>query len=145
MLTIKDFYALSLDELYGILALRSEVFVVEQQSIYHDLDGVDQQCLHIFARDAEGICGYARVIPPGVKYDEPAFGRLVVHPRARKSGLGRKLLTAATQRIHADYPNEPVRIEAQTYLQKFYESEGFVQASDLYVLDGLPHIVMLKR
>jgi len=144
-LTTKKFGELSLDELYSLLALRSKVFVVEQDSAYHDPDGLDQQALHILAHDSGELAGYARLLPPGLKYDEPALGRLVTSQKARKSGIGKQVITEAIRRIQADFPGETIRIEAQHYLKHFYEGYGFVQAGGLYELDGISHIVMLKE
>lgn len=143
-ITLKPFHELAVGELYALLKLRSDVFVVEQQSIYHDLDGYDQSALHVLAQDDQGLAGYVRLLPAGLKYDEPAFGRLVVAPRARKTGVSATLIHEALGSIHARWPNLPTRIEAQAYLKDYYTRFGFVPEGDIYSMDGIPHIQMLR-
>ena len=143
--TLKPFHELTVGELYGLLKLRSEVFVVEQQSIYHDLDGCDQNALHLLAQDEQGLAGYVRILPAGLKYDEPAFGRLVVAPHARKTGLGSTLIHEALSFIQSRWPNYPTRIEAQAYLKDYYTRFGFAPEGEVYSLDGIDHIQMLRK
>lgn len=141
---LKPFHSLSVGELYALLSLRSEVFVVEQQSIYHDLDGYDQSALHLLAQDEQGLAGYARILPPDSKHREPSFGRLVVAMRARKTGLGTQLVRAALSEIKSRWPSHPIRIDAQLYLKDYYTRFGFMPDGEDYVLDGIPHIQMIR-
>ena len=145
----KSFAELTLDELYTLLALRQEVFVVEQRSIYQDVDGLDPKAAHLLAfDDAEGapfLSAYLRVLPPGVKVPgESSIGRVVTSPRARGRGLGREIVERGIARLDADFPGTPIRISAQHYLQRFYESLDFHAEGDVYDEDGIPHIEMVR-
>ncbi|QSQ18845.1 GNAT family N-acetyltransferase [Pyxidicoccus parkwayensis] len=145
----KSFPELTLDELYALLALRQEVFVVEQRSIYQDVDGLDAASLHLLAYDdAQGtpfLAAYLRVLPPGVKFpDECSLGRVVTSPRARGRGQGRELVARGLARLDADFPAAAIRISAQHYLQRFYEDFGFHAEGDVYDEDGIPHIEMVR-
>jgi ElaA protein len=141
---IKKFHELTLDELYAVLALRNLVFVVEQQSIYNDTDGLDQNSLHLLVKDDVDLIGYVRILPPKLKFGEAAFGRLVVAQNVREKGLGKKLLSEVIQHIKTVFPAATIRIEAQAYLKAWYEKFGFKQAGEIYDLDGIPHIEMVK-
>lgn len=145
----KSFAELTLDELYTLLALRQEVFVVEQRSLYQDVDGLDREAAHLLAfEDAEGgpfLAAYLRVLPPGVKFPgASSLGRVVTSPRARGRGLGRDIVERGLARLDAEYPGTPIRISAQHYLQRFYESVGFHAEGDVYDEDGIPHIEMVR-
>ena len=141
----KRFSELTLEQLYALLALRSEVFVVEQRSLYLDADGYDAQSLHLLGRTPDGRLGaYLRVLPPGLKHAEPSIGRVVTAPWARRQGLGRELFGRGVAFVDARYPGVPIRIGAQAYLQRFYEAFGFVRVSDVYDEDGIPHIDMRR-
>lgn len=144
----KQYSELTLDELYAVLALRSEVFVVEQRSLYQDVDGLDLECHHLLATsDAEGtrfLAAYLRVLPPGLKFEEASLGRVVVSPRARGQGLGRELTAKGLAFIEAKYPGHRIRISAQHYLLAFYEGFGFRAEGDVYDEDGIPHIEMVR-
>ena len=146
----KAFAELSLDELYDVLALRQEVFVVEQRSIYQDVDGLDRASEHLLAMDeAQGtpfLAAYLRVLPPGVKFPaECSLGRVVTSPKARGRGLGRELTERGIARLVERFPGTAIRISAQHYLQRFYESLGFQAEGDVYDEDGIPHIEMVRR
>ena len=144
----KQYSELTLDELYAVLALRSEVFVVEQRSFYLDADGLDAKCHHLLATEqAEGapyLAAYLRVLPPGLKFEEASIGRVVVSPRARRLGLGRELTAKGIAFIEAKHPGHRIRISAQHYLLKFYEGFGFRAVGDVYDEDGIPHIEMVR-
>jgi len=144
----KQFSELTLDELYAVLALRSEVFVVEQRSFYLDADGLDAKCHHLLGTaHSEGtplLAAYLRVLPPGLKFEEASLGRVVVSPRARGQGLGRELTAMGIAFIEAKYPVRRIRISAQHYLLAFYESFGFRAEGDVYDEDGIPHIDMVR-
>lgn len=144
----KPFTALTVDELYQVLALRSEVFVVEQKSIYLDADGYDRRAHHLLGIQPEEpepfLAAYLRVLPPGLKYPEASLGRVVTSPRARRYGHGKTLIERGLAFIDANHPGAAVRIGAQHYLQRFYEGFGFRRISDVYDEDGIPHIDMLR-
>lgn len=139
------FSALSLDELYDLLQLRDRVFVVEQDSVYGDVDGLDRQCLHVLGRDAAGaLRGYARLLPPGLKYPACAgIGRVVLDPAARGTGLGKALLRQALDAALAHWPG-PVRLSAQIDKQGLYEAFGFVAQGEPYDDGGILHVDMLR-
>ena len=147
--TWKSFPELTLDELYALLALRQEVFVVEQRSIYQDVDGLDGGSLHLLGHeDAEGgpyLAAYLRILPPDLKFPgASSLGRVVTSPKARGRGLGREIVERGLAQLDARYPEAPVRISAQHYLQRFYEDFGFHAEGDVYDEDGIPHIDMLR-
>lgn len=142
---IKHFSDLTPDELYDILKLRQQVFVVEQQCIYLDCDDKDQKSDHLMLKDSLGkLVAYARVLPGGVSYSEVSIGRVVSSPMARGTGAGRKIMNAALDFISKTYGDVPVRIGAQSYLIEFYRSFGF-EPLDEYMEDGIPHTIMLKK
>lgn len=132
--------------LYEILRLRQEVFVVEQNCVYQDADGLDQDSYHFLVRAAQEqeVAGYLRVIPPGEKENGPQVGRVLILEKYRKKGLARRLMLEALKRVQAIYPNQPVTVSAQCYLQKFYESLGFYTESEPYDEDGIPHVRMVR-
>jgi ElaA protein len=144
----KRFPELTLDELYRLLALREQVFVVEQKSIYQDADGYDRGAHHLLGSlsgaPEPSLAAYLRVLPPGLKYPEASFGRVVTAPSARRQGYGKLLVEKAIAFIEANHPGAPIRIGAQHYLQRFYEGFGFRRVSDVYDEDGIPHIDMLR-
>ena len=132
------------DEAYALLQLRAEVFVVEQDCAYQDLDGKDEPALHVSAWEGGKCVATARVLPPGVSYAEPSIGRVVVHADHRKYGLGRELMGHALAASLDRWPEAGIRISAQTYLEAFYQSLGFVTCSEHYLEDGLPHVQMFR-
>jgi len=144
--TCKFFIELTLEELYEIMALRQEVFVVEQDCPYLDADGKDPKSWHLMGRNGEGkLLAYARLLPEGVSYSGYAsFGRVVSSPEARRSGVGRQLMQAVMAEMQVLFPNQPIRIGAQQYLIKFYESFGFHADSEMYLEDGIPHVEMVS-
>ena len=143
--TTKPFAALTLAELYALLQLRSEVFVVEQTCPFQDIDGQDQVAQHLLGSTATGeLAAYARLFAPGQYYEQASIGRVVTAPRYRHLGLGRQLLAQAIVQCEVQFGPQPIKIGAQQYLQAFYESFGFVQQGAGYVEDGIPHIYMLR-
>lgn len=141
----KSFDELTTTELYAILHLRNEVFVVEQQCPYQDLDYSDQKGLHLMGTDEQGrLLAYTRIFAPGIKFEEASIGRVVTSPQARGKGAGRQLMEQSIAVLQARYGVIPIRIGAQQYLQQFYASLGFAQTSDTYMEDGIPHIEMLR-
>jgi len=143
--TIKPFAALTSLELYALLQLRSEVFVVEQTCPFQDIDGLDQAAHHLLGRTETGeLAAYARLFGPGHSYAQASIGRVVTAPRYRRVGLGRQLLGQAIGGCEELFGSQPIKIGAQLYLQAFYESFGFVQQGEGYLEDGIPHIYMLR-
>lgn len=142
------FNELTVGELYAVLEVRQRVFVVEQKCAYLDADGLDHAAHHLLGwqNTSEGLllAAYARLFPPGIKYTEASIGRVLTHPDARGSGLGKALMEEAIQRIADAQWTGPIRIAAQMYLQPFYEGFGFRRASDQYLDDGIWHIDMLR-
>ncbi len=136
---------LTTDELYDVFVLRQTVFVVEQRCAYLDADGVDRRSRHLYTRDGTGLMvAYLRLVEPGVKYEEPSIGRVITHPRARRSGLGRELMAEGLRAAAAFYPGAAVRIGAQSWLEDFYRSFGFERVGDEYLEDDIPHIEMFR-
>ena len=140
----KPFNDLSPDELYQILRLRSEVFVVEQQCVFLDMDNKDQQSWHLMGWSDDRLIAYTRLMPPDLAYANPSIGRVVTSPSSRGTGLGRILMEKSLAEIDTLFGKLPVTIGAQVYLKKFYESLGFIQSSDLYDEDGIDHIQMTR-
>ncbi|MFN4008140.1 MAG: GNAT family N-acetyltransferase [Chitinophagaceae bacterium] len=141
---ITPFHELSSKVLYDILQLRSVVFVVEQNCVYLDADGKDEHALHLYGLLDTTIVAYARLLPQGISYDNYcSIGRVVSNPNFRKHGFGKQLLQVAIQACNVHFQHTPIKIGAQQYLQDFYESFGFVVASDMYLEDGIPHITMV--
>jgi len=139
----KKFDGLNAHELYAILQLRNEVFVVEQNCVFQDADNKDQLCHHVMGWQGNDLVAYARIVPPEISYSESSIGRIVTSPVARKGGLGRELVKQTIQELYSLFGKIPIKIGAQRYLHKFYESFGFKQTSDVYIEDDIPHIEML--
>lgn len=143
--TLKKFEELTVTELYEILRLRTEVFVVEQDCVFQDMDNRDQHCYHLLGRKGELLAAYTRIVPTGIAYDDaPSIGRVVTSPQARGEGLGRELMIQSIKELSRVYGESTIKIGAQLYLKKFYESLGFVQSSDIYDEDGIDHIEMTR-
>lgn len=141
---VKKFEELELQELYQILQLRSEVFVVEQDCVYQDIDGKDEKALHVLGFEDEKFVAYTRLFPPGIYFTEAAIGRVVVKEQNRKSSYGHEILRASIKAIEEHYRTNEIKLSAQTYLTKFYESHGFKQIGEGYLEDGIPHIAMIR-
>ncbi len=140
----KSFAQLSAPELYQILALRSEVFVLEQNCVYLDPDGVDQVAWHLWAHDAGQMQAYLRVIPAGVKFAEVSLGRVLTHASVRGKTLGQALLGRGLHHIEQQYGKVALRISAQLYLERFYQGFGFQTCGEPHDEDGIPHVQMLR-
>jgi ElaA protein len=138
--------ALGVDEVYDLLALRAAVFVVEQRCAYLDPDGVDRQAAHLLGRnDAGELVAYLRVVDPGIKYAEPAIGRVVTAPAARGLGLGRALMAEGLARCLEAWPGRGVALGAQAHLERFYASFGFERFGQPYIEDGIAHVHMRRN
>ena len=143
--TLKPYAALSLDELYAALALRQRVFVIEQNCPYLDCDGHDQEALHLWHTDENGVPdAYLRLFGPGVKYAECSIGRVVTAPEVRRTGLGRELVARGLAAAAERFAHAPVRISAQAYLERFYGEFGFARVGANYLEDDIPHCEMLR-
>lgn len=142
--TIKSFDEFTNHELYQMLRLRSEVFVVEQNCPYLDLDNKDQESFHLLYFVNDELAGCTRLLPAGLSYAEIAIGRVVIAPRFRGLGLGTKIMEASIAGCQEKFGEGPIRISAQYHLSKFYQSVGFVEQGEPYDEDGIPHIEMLR-
>lgn len=139
----KTFQELTVDELYDILRLRSEIFVVEQNCVYNDLDGLDKDAVHLFHKKEGKIVAYARLLKPGTRFADFSIGRVVVKESERGTGLGIELMEAAKNYIISKLGARKIKISAQSYLQRFYENLGFEVITAMYLEDGIPHYGMV--
>jgi|TARA_B100000378_G_scaffold139099_1_gene112439 ElaA protein len=144
-LETKTFQELTISELYQILQLRSEVFVVEQDCVYQDIDGKDEKALHILGKKEGKIVAYTRCFAPKIYFEEAAIGRVVVKETERKFGYGHQILKASIEEIQQRYQTTTIKLSAQQYLTHFYETHNFKQIGEGYLEDGIPHIAMLKN
>lgn len=140
----KRFEDLTITELYKIIQLRIEVFVIEQNAPYQDCDEKDFVSYHIFGTIDEKIVAYARCIPAGISYKEPCLGRVVTSPQYRGKRYGAQVVYLALEAMKTQFKTSDCRISAQLYLQQFYEDYGFKRVSDVYLEDNLPHVEMFK-
>ena len=142
---IKRFNELSIAELYSLLQLRSEVFVVEQNCVYQDIDGKDEKALHVLGYFEGNLAAYTRIFDKGYYFDEASIGRVVVGEKYRDKKFGHDLMTVSIEAIKEHYNETAITISAQEYLKKFYETHNFVQTSEMYLEDDIPHIQMKRR
>lgn len=138
----KSFNELTVTELYAILQLRIAIFSVEQNCVYQDADDKDQKSYHLAGWDGNKLAAYCRVLPAGISYDFPSIGRVVTAAAYRKNGFGIQLMQQAIAASQSQFKEPVIIISAQFYLKNFYNSLGFVQTSDVYQEDGIPHIRM---
>ena len=141
--THKKFSELGPEELYAVLRLRSEVFVVEQNCVFLDMDNKDQLSHHLMGWQDDVLVAYARIVPPGISYAEFSIGRIVSSPKVRNQGIGRVLVSKGIDLAYTLHGKGIIRIGAQYYLRGFYESFGFEKAGEIYLEDGIQHIEML--
>jgi ElaA protein len=141
--TYKHFSSLTTQELYTILSLRNEVFVVEQNCVYLDSDNKDVDAWHLCGWKDDVLVAYVRILAPGVSYEEASIGRVLTNPAFRKHGYGVELMKVAIEKTLQQFEVEQIKIGAQLYLLNFYSSLGFTQTSEEYMEDGIPHIEML--
>lgn len=142
---LKTFDQLNRDELYLILLLRSEVFVVEQDCVYQDIDGKDPKALHLMGFHDGQLLAYARLFNRNDYFAEASIGRVVVKLSERHHGYGHQLMQAAIQAIEKHFNTGTIQISAQRYLEKFYTAHGFITFGEPYLEDGIPHIAMLRK
>ena len=141
--TYKHFTSLATQELYTILSLRSEVFVVEQNCVYLDTDNKDVDAWHLCGWENDTLVAYVRILAPGVSYEEASIGRVLTNPVFRKNGYGVELMNVAIEKTLQQFVLQKIKIGAQLYLLNFYSNLGFIQTSEVYMEDGIPHIEML--
>ena len=144
-ISIKTFKQLSTKELYQMLQLRSEVFVVEQNCAYQDVDDKDQKALHVLGIKNKKIVAYTRIFRPGDYFHNTSIGRVVVKKEERKHGFGKDIMLASLKAIKVEIGIVKVELSAQVYLKRFYNDLGFTEIGEEYLEDGIPHIRMLKK
>lgn len=141
-ISVKTFNELNTTELYNILQLRSEIFVVEQDCVYQDLDGKDQHALHVIGTKNNKVVAYTRIFKAGDYFKEASIGRVVVAQDARRYGYGKVIMEASIEAVKKKLGETDIKISAQTYLKRFYNSLGFNEVGEGYLEDGIPHIAM---
>lgn len=139
---LKEFSSLSVTELFEIYKLRSEVFIVEQNCAYQDVDDKDLSAAHLMLWAEKQLIAYCRILPPGVSYKEPSIGRVTLNAHFRKNGMGKELMKKAIKETLKAFNNQQIVISAQTYLLKFYSDLGFKAEGETYFEDNIPHIKM---
>ncbi len=142
---IKEFNQLSVSQLYDMLQLRSEVFVVEQDCVYQDIDYKDQKALHVLGYSDENLVAYTRIFKPNDYFVLASIGRVVVKKERRNSQLGHDIMTASIKTIETQFQETRIKISAQTYLKNFYNNLGFYETGENYLEDGIPHMAMIKN
>ncbi|UPA29122.1 GNAT family N-acetyltransferase [Terrisporobacter glycolicus] len=142
---IKKFNELNIEEIYKILALRNEIFIVEQECPYLDCDDKDLNSYHLFLRENGEIVSYLRILEKGVSYDEISIGRVAVKKSYRGKGISRKMMQKAIEFIENNLSENTIKIQAQAYLLDFYSSLGFKAVSEEYLEDNIPHIDMIYK
>lgn len=139
-----EFHQLTPRRLYDLLRLRQDVFVIEQDCLYPELDGKDPECRHLVGENGEELVATARLIPPGISYAQVSLGRVVVHPNYRGTGLGRVLLKKTIEGALEFFGPVDIRISAQCHLEKYYRAFGFDVIGSSYLEDGIPHYPMVR-
>lgn len=141
---IKRFKELTTEDLYKILRLRAEVFVVEQDCVYQDIDNKDQKALHVIGYKKEEVVAYTRIFGEGDYFENASIGRVVVSKDERQYGYGHILIKESIKGIENHFETTTIKISAQTYLKRFYEAHNFKQIGEEYLEDGIPHIAMVR-
>lgn len=141
---VKHYPELTLNEFHDIIALRLKAFVVEQNCAYLELDGKDKKSYHVICRDGFGnVVATARILPPGLSYDEVAIGRVVIDESIRGKGIGHDLMKQSMKYAEEEFGKVPIRISAQKHLESYYNKHGFVSSGKEYLEDDIPHVEML--
>lgn len=140
----KPFDSLTVTELYAVLRLRSEIFVVEQNCVFLDTDNKDLSCQHLMLYHQKTLMAYARIVPAGLSFSEPSIGRIVTATAARGKGFGKQVVQLAIENCERLYGKRPIKIGAQLYLKTFYASFGFIKVGEVYDEDGIDHIDMIR-
>lgn len=141
----KAFAELTAAELYAALKLRSAVFVVEQACAFLDMDDCDQSCWHLLGWCGTELIAYLRLVPPGIKYAEASIGRVINATSVRGTGVGKQLFAEGVREAERRFPGQPLRIGAQSYLERFYGDFGFVRVGEPYMEDGILHLEMVRE
>jgi len=142
---VKTYTELNRDELYALLQLRAEVFVVEQDCVYQDIDGKDDLALHVLGYKEDTLIAYTRIFPPNTYFENASIGRVVVQEKERAHKYGYELMQVSIKAVEECFETSLIKISAQTYLKKFYSNLGFVEVGEGYLEDGIPHIGMIKE
>ncbi len=142
---VSSFEQLTLQQLYDVLRLRSEVFVVEQDCVYQDIDNLDTQCIHVMAYAGKSLEAYGRIIPPNIERPEVVLGRIVTSQNVRGKGYGKDLMKRMMEYSQKNYGGIDVFLMGQTYLERFYQEFGFKTISDSFLEDGIPHVNMVRK
>lgn len=142
---VKPYNELTIDELYDVMALRSNVFVVEQNCVYQDLDYKDQKAIHVLGYVNDKLSGYTRVFGPGDYFEHASIGRVIVSQSERGKHLGHTLMQASISVLKERFPITQIEISAQSYLEGFYKTHGFEASGSEYLEDGIPHKKMIKK
>ena len=145
MTITKTFYELDTEDLYQILRLRSEVFVVEQNCVYQDIDNKDQNAIHLYYKENDQIVAYTRIFKAGDYYENPCIGRVVVSKKNRGKYLGKKVMMDSIKYIKQNIKGKKIELSAQKYLDNFYKDLGFYKIGEDYLEDGIPHQRMILR
>tara|TARA_B100000427_G_scaffold117880_1_gene98139 strand:+ start:7 stop:450 length:444 start_codon:yes stop_codon:yes gene_type:complete len=143
MIITKTFSELDTEDLYQILRIRSEVFVVEQDCVYQDIDNKDQNAIHLYYKENDQIVAYTRIFKAGDYYENPCIGRVVVSKKNRGNDLGKKIMIDSMEYIKQNIKGEKIELSAQKYLDKFYKDLGFYKIGEDYLEDGIPHQRMI--
>ena len=141
----RSYIELTKRELFDIYFLRQEVFIVEQNCVYQDIDQKDQYSYHLMAYDNEVLVAYLRIVQPGISFDEPSIGRVLTKITYRRRGISKNIMQHAIQKVRNVYNHSNIRISAQEYLLPFYKSLNFEPAGEVYLEDGIPHIEMMHK
>jgi ElaA protein len=142
---IKTYSELNKEDLYDLLQLRSAVFVVEQECVYQDIDGLDSKAVHILGTLNGKLCAYTRVFKAGDYFEYPSIGRVAVSKKERKNGYGKQIMLATIAFIETKWKAGQIAISAQVYLTKFYRELGFLEQGEEYLEDDIPHIKMIRK
>ena len=143
-ITIKKYNDLSLNELYGLLQLRVEVFCVEQECVYQDIDGKDPKALHVIGTKEGNIVAYARLLKSGDYFNIASISRVVVAKNERQHKYGYDIMNASIKAVQEQFNETAIKVSAQSYLRKFYNNLGFKEVGEEYLEDGIPHIAMIR-
>jgi ElaA protein len=142
---IKNYNELTTEELYSLLQLRSQVFVVEQNCVYQDIDGKDQKSLHVLGKKDNVLVAYSRIFKEGDYFKESSIGRVVVDKNSRHLQYGSQIMQASIEAIQNTFDTKIIKISAQLYLENFYTGFGFKPTGNSYLEDGIPHVAMIKN
>lgn len=142
---VKSFKEFDIEELYNVLQLRSDIFVVEQDCVYLDIDGKDDKAIHVLGYKDDKVVAYTRIFKPGDYFDQASIGRVAVHKEYRKFGYGKIIMQASIKAVEEQFNKNEIKISAQKYLTKFYTDLGFKSTGEEYLEDGIPHIAMIKK